>query len=149
MPAAQADAPQLPLRDGDPLDRRLYLLARAESFRAVDRATLERLAELLQPREVAVGEVVCRVGDPADAFYVIESGSLAVLWESQGRSYMLRQLGPGDAFGEIALLRGGLRSASVRADVRSKLWELSTYAFALLRSQSPSLDAAIEQLARE
>jgi ABC transport system ATP-binding/permease protein len=148
-PAAQANAPHRPPRDDDPLDRRLYLLARAEPFRDVDRATLERLAELLQPREVAVGDVVCRVGDPADAFYVIESGSLAVLWESQQRSYTLRQLGPGDAFGEIALLRGGQRTASVRADAPSKLWELSTYAFALLRAQSPSLNAAIEQLARE
>jgi SARP family transcriptional regulator, regulator of embCAB operon len=37
----------------------------------------------------------------------------------------------------------------VHADAPSKLWELSTYAFALLRAQSPSLDAAIEQLARE
>jgi CRP-like cAMP-binding protein len=70
---------------------------------------LERLASALTTRSLHDGEVVVREGDEPDGFAIVESGSLTV--EQRGRT--VRQLGPGDAFGEIGLLMARPRTASV------------------------------------
>ena len=133
---------------GEQPDRRLYLLARCEPFREVEQAALEALSLLLQPVRMQPGAIICRLGEPADRFYLVESGSLAVLWESRGNERTLRQLGPGDAFGEIALLRDGVRTATVRAESEGLLWALPSDEFAALCAGSPSLTAAVERLAK-
>jgi cAMP-dependent protein kinase regulator len=80
-------------------------------FRDLSPTQLDLLLSRLEPVTVAPGEVVVRQGDPGDRFFVIRSGRLEV--ERDGRS--LGTLGAGEAFGEIALLRGVPRTATVRA----------------------------------
>ena len=61
------------------------------------------------------GEVIVRQGDPGDHFYLIVSGTVEVVRErSSGAQTVLAQLGPGEYFGETALLTGGRRTATVR-----------------------------------
>ena len=69
-------------------------------------AALERLAVESQLVRVAAGEPVFREGDPGDRFYVVEQGEV----EIAGKAF-----GPGEAFGEIALLRDVPRTATVTA----------------------------------
>jgi MFS family permease len=73
--------------------------------------TIEWLARSAQRLEVAGGEAVVRQGEPGDQFYAIERGMLNV--EMDG--HLIGQLGPGDFFGEIALLRDTPRTATVTA----------------------------------
>lgn len=73
--------------------------------------TLERLAASLTSMSVPAGGVVFREGDRGDRFWIIERGTVEVTQE--GRK--LRELGPGDGFGEIALLRDIPRTATVTA----------------------------------
>lgn len=72
---------------------------------------IERLARGLVRIELAAGEAAVRQGEAGDRFYVVESGSLAVAQDGR----QLNVLGPGDSFGEIALLRDVPRTATVTA----------------------------------
>jgi MFS family permease len=71
----------------------------------------ERLARALIEMHVAAGGVVCHEGDAGDRYYLIASGTAEV--SAAGKT--VNMLGPGDAFGEIALLRDIPRQATVRA----------------------------------
>jgi ATP-binding cassette subfamily B protein len=73
---------------------------------------LTELAGRLQREEVTAGETVVREGEPGERFYVVLSGLFSVSQEERGERRMLR---PGDSFGEVALVLGIPRTASVRA----------------------------------
>ena len=70
---------------------------------------IEQLARGLEPVQVSAGQVVFRQGDQADRYYVIESGAAEVI----GDGRLVTTLGPGDGFGEVALLRKVPRTATV------------------------------------
>ena len=72
--------------------------------------TLEKLAARSSLREVAPGEVVVTRGDEPDRFYVLVDGAAEVLNDG----ILLNRLVPGDHFGEIAVIGGGVRTATVR-----------------------------------
>lgn len=74
--------------------------------------TLARLGERMQRRELAPGEAVVRQGEEADRFYVVLSGMLSVRQAERGERGVLR---PGDYFGEVALMMGVPRTATVSA----------------------------------
>jgi hypothetical protein len=86
-------------------------LQRVQLFADMDRRQREQVARLLKERRFAKGETVIREGTGGAAFFLIDSGEAAV--SSKGAH--IRSLGPGDHFGEIALIDGGPRSATVTA----------------------------------
>lgn len=102
-------------------ERRLELLRGSPIFAPLPPATLEALALRLESRGVAAGDTVFAAGDAGDDYYLIDSGSVGV--EVDGET--IAELGPGESFGEIALLRDVPRTATVTA-----LSELSLYALA-------------------
>lgn len=93
------------------------LLHRVGLFRGLDMASIEHLAAQAQQIEVAAGEEPIRQGDAGDRFYVIESGDAAVIING----HQVRAIGPGDDFGERALLRDTPRTATVRAESDMRL----------------------------
>jgi MFS family permease len=99
---------------------RTALLRAHPIFRPLAEATLEQLARALEPETAAAGAEVVRQGAAGDRVYVVASGELAV--EVDGRPGAA--LGPGDVFGEIALLRDVPRTATVRAASDAELLTL-------------------------
>jgi MFS family permease len=83
---------------------------------------LERLVHGAQPVVAVAGEDIIRQGEHGEEFFVIEQGAVDVVEFG-------RRLGPGDGFGEIALLRDVPRTATVRAATDVHLWSLSRPAF--------------------
>jgi MFS family permease len=94
-------------------------------FAPLPAPTLEALALSMTRREVPAGETIFRQGDHGDRFYIIDSGEIEI--EIDGREANV--LGPGEHFGEIALLRDISRTATARARKETKLYALERDAF--------------------
>jgi CRP-like cAMP-binding protein len=102
-------------------------LQRTPLFAAVTGPDLERLASMARPSAFPVGTTIFAKGDPANGLYVVERGRVKISTTSvQGRELVLNILGTGAAFGEIALLDGGERTADASACEPARLLLLET-----------------------
>ena len=103
----------------------LELLGRVPLFAELSEEELSRVASVAIPRSFPKGVRVFHEGDDSDACYVVRSGDLRVTREhSDGRAIALATLGTGDFFGELAMLDGGSRSASVETLADAELLAL-------------------------
>ena len=103
----------------------LTLLRQIPLFAPLEPKSLELVAQQLTPVRVPAGEVLITEGEEGKRFYVIESGALTATFGGE----LLSHMGPGDPFGEIALLRDVPRTATVTADEDSQLFALEREAF--------------------
>jgi len=130
--------PQLGLEYAD-------VLASVDLFAGLDRVTLAKLAAHLEPVSVDPGAAVFRQGDPGDAFYLIVRGSFGiyVAGASGSAEKRVNTLGPGAPFGEMALLSGQPRSATVRADEDAGVLRLDRARFLGLVGREPQVALVI------
>ena len=103
---ARGDAPP-----GPPPRDPVAALQRVALFAGMDRRQSEQIARLLKERRFQKGETVILEGSGGAAFFLIDTGEATV---SQ-KGVVLRTVGPGDHFGELALIDGGPRTATVTA----------------------------------
>lgn len=89
----------------------LSILQRVDLFAGMDRRQTEQVGRLLKERRFAQGETVIMEGSGGAAFFIIESGEASVTHNG----VEVAKLGPGDHFGEVALIDGGPRTATVTA----------------------------------
>jgi MFS family permease len=118
---------------------RLDLLRGNPIFSPLPESTLEQLAESLEEMRVAAGHDVVRQGETGDRFYLVEQGTLDVAVDGRPA----QELGPGESFGEIALLRDVPRTATVTARTDAVLYALERSEFIpAVTGFGPSLSAA-------
>jgi CRP-like cAMP-binding protein len=95
-------------------DRIRELLNSVELFGEMNDEEIDELAALAQIKKLGKDTTVFHAGDPADAVFVVASGRVKiVITSSDGKEFILTVLGPGQVFGEMALLESAPRSASV------------------------------------
>jgi NTE family protein len=110
----------------------------------------EELVGAADPVRLQAREWLFREGDPADRLYLVVSGRLRVVVEHDGEERVARLLGPGAAIGELAILTGSPRSASVQAVRDSELLELRGDDFLARLGRDPELSVGLAtSLARQ
>jgi NTE family protein len=137
-PSATPQAPSMATADGPGAVAPLLAQLRAlPLFADLPDAVVGEVAAEARRRVVRPGEVLCRVGEPGDAFYVVDSGMVRVLVPTPRGEELVAQLGPGHWFGEMALITGEPRSATVIAAVETTLMVLERRAFQALMQRAP------------
>ena len=116
-------------------DSRLSLLAAVDLFSGCSKKELQKIAPLTDMVEAEPGEVLTREGKPGGELFVIAWGSARVTL----RGKEIAVLYPGDAFGEMALLARGPRSATVTAQTPMTLYVLAPREFATLLEEVPQV----------
>jgi voltage-gated potassium channel len=110
------------------------LVAKVPFFHDVGAAVIADLTQLLRPRDYPAGAVVVRRGERGDCMYFVASGELEIRGRPESISY-----GPGDFFGELALLTGDPRNATIFATKPCTLLRLDIVDFRQLLGRQPEL----------
>jgi CRP-like cAMP-binding protein len=110
-------------------------LAKIPLFKECTKRELQAVSRLVTPINVSAGKVLTKEGDPGREFMIIAKGTATV--RRKGRK--VASLGPGDFFGELALLAGVPRTATVTADTDMVVEALNRAEFATLLDESPSI----------
>jgi CRP/FNR family transcriptional regulator len=134
------------LMPGRPDDRRflLELLGRMRVFEHGSPEALATLAAGTAPTTYPSGSFVCHQGEPAGHVYVVAAGEVAIVSPARGGSEQLHRLiGPGQLFGELALLSNGRRTAGARATSPSTVWAIDRDAFWAFLEATPAAQAAL------
>ena len=109
-------------------------------FRDLPKEKLDEISRFVEDQVVPPNTTIFEEGDPGDGFYIISSGKVRVFRRNEtGMERDLSILGPGDSFGEMALLTGEPRSASVDTVEESRLMVLSKENFDRILGESPEI----------
>ena len=119
-------------------------LAEAPAFEGLDRETLEAIGSNALYIWVPAGQTVIREGESGFDFYVILAGDADVV----NGGATVAELGPGDIFGEMALIDRGKRTADVVARSPLSLMTMSSWNFRSVTKRFPALTDRLAQLAR-
>ncbi|MBL0372449.1 cyclic nucleotide-binding domain-containing protein [Rhizobium sp. KVB221] len=123
--------------------RNWQLVAAVPLFQKLGSSTLVEIVRALRPRIVPAGTVICRKGDVGDQMFFIVEGFVSVATPNPV------ELGPGSFFGEIALISGEPRSATVSAATEVSLLSLYAVDFQMLSNNSPEIGEIIRKTALE
>jgi CRP/FNR family transcriptional regulator len=118
----------------------IELLKSVALFADLEGEELERFSHVAVPRSFPAGTRVFHEGDSSDACYIVKEGSFRVTREhSDGRAITLATLGPGEIFGELAMLDGDSRSASAEALTDGELLALPANDVRSLLARHPEI----------
>ena len=117
------------------LDDKLHTLRAVPLFDQLDEATLRETAAALTPQVYAQGEPIFEEGNAGDSLQILTAGSVTI--EKQGQT--VTSLTPGSFFGEMSLLTGERRSATVRAATDCTTLELAKGTFAVVVARHPEI----------
>ena len=110
----------------------------------LDPAVLKQVEQELVREWVRGGDILCRQGDPGDSLYVLIQGRLSVsVTDDEGRERVISEIGRGEVVGEMALLSGDSRSATIRAVRDSELVKFTQHAFETIVEKNPKVITAI------
>jgi CRP-like cAMP-binding protein len=132
-------------------NERIRLLASCDLMRHLPAEEIEQILPCIHDRELKAGEILFKAGAPGDALYIVGRGKVEVLANGSpgGESSAIAVLGEGHAFGEMSLLSGGLRTATVRAVEDTELLQIGKDDFDRLVAADRQLANAVERISHQ
>lgn len=131
----------------------LELLGKNEVMRSLPPAEIDALIPYLQEFETSEGSYLFKQGEAGDALYLITSGTLGVFvrkeGDAEGDGTRVDGITHGQVVGEMALLGGGVRNATILAESDVQAVKIDSEDFEHLMKDAPGLRAAVEDLKRE
>ncbi len=122
------------------IERRVESLERVGLLDVLGPAQVRRLAGDSRELRFAGAEPVIRQGDPGDSMFIILDGNVEVTAaEEGGAAVVVARLGPGDYFGEMSLMTGAARTATVVALAETRVLEVRKEAFGAIVGEKPEL----------
>jgi small-conductance mechanosensitive channel len=130
----------------NPVDRLAGILKAVDLFRSLSDEDRRAVARRFRPFRYAAGERVIEEGDPGDSFFVVDRGELAVLKQMGGAPREIARLRTGQFFGEMALLTGERRTATVRAVTDAELFTIDKAGLQSILAANPAVAVDISTL---
>jgi CRP-like cAMP-binding protein len=143
-----ADMPSRQL-EHDSVDDRSHLLGELEIFASLEAAQLRLLARQMQLRRFPAGETLMRQGDPGGSMLVLAEGLCEVWLSSDENLRHIAVIQPGEFVGEMSLITGERRSATVKATTDVVAYEVLSEQLAPILAEQPQLYEAISHLVAE
>lgn len=128
------------------LEQRFQLLRGIELFSPLTSDELHSLASRLKPIPYVAGSILARQGDAGDCLFIVASGRATVWLETRGSRHMLAEVGQGEVIGEMSLMTGEARQATVTARTHVNCYVLDKSVFQETLEQRPELADAFAQL---
>lgn len=117
-------------------------------FGALPEQRADAVAGRLGRATLPAGTIIVRQGGPAEKFFIIVDGIVDVIREDGGSGQVVATLGPGEFFGEVAILRDMPRTATVRAVTAVSLLTMDSGTFRSLVAQSLGITADFDEIIR-
>jgi len=123
------------------------ILRQVPIFRMLSKENIDFIVERLKFKTFASDEVICKIGDPGDEMYIVISGKVKIcIYNENNTEQMVASLAPGDYFGEMSLLTGEPRSASVIAMEDSETFMLHKNDFDVILEKFPSISLSMGKI---
>jgi small-conductance mechanosensitive channel/CRP-like cAMP-binding protein len=131
-------------------DEIVSLLRHVEILSPLNTSELMKLVEQLKVMSYAAGEVPVKQGEGGDSFYIIKSGRVNVVVEkSSGETAVVANLGPGNFFGEMSLLTGAARTASIEVAEDAEFIVIDKESFRSTLANNPSIADSLSHILSE
>ena len=126
------------------------LMEKVEILSPLSKTELEKLIERLSVKTYAAGEVPVRQGEAGNSFYIIKSGRVDVVVENvPGESAVVATLGTGNFFGEMSLLTGAVRTASIHVKDDAEFIVIDKDSFSSTLINNPSIAESLSHILSE
>jgi CRP-like cAMP-binding protein/CheY-like chemotaxis protein len=123
------------------------VLQKVPIFRMLGKESIDFIVERLKFKTFDHKATICEVGDPGDTMYIIITGKVdIVIFGPDGSEQVVATLGAGDYFGEMALLTGETRSATVRTTEESEMFLLHKNDFDVILERFPSISLSMGKI---
>ncbi len=122
----------------------LELLKKSMLFKGSNSKELETVLQLFQERKINPNVTIFTEDMPAEALYIVKSGSVRIsMMAHKGEEISLLLLGPGEFFGELALVQDGVRLVNARADSSVEILLMTRKDFQILLELAPHIASRI------
>ncbi len=147
-PKTEMYTAHMPVRQFDSHSRNdlVTLLSHMDLFRPLDQQDLEEIADAMQRHRLPVGHTLFRQGDKGKSLFVLMEGLLEARVDANGRSEPVGRIQPGQCLGEMSLLTGERRSATINTITESVVYEVDKRSITSILERRPALADSLSQI---